>query len=191
MTALEAAAEAMADRHIALGRFRPDACRHARRARVERPIISASPPTIQNCSEIASGPLMRRYSKALEYEYSRRPSPRADRARPSRAARPRDRKRACHASLGSRKVAAAGAGAVTRGGVNVPSSEDPDRRRGRRMPEDRGRRAVRRRPDHQPAQHDQAERAAARRAAPIRRARSCCSRRSGGARSSANSPSRR
>ena len=37
---------------------------------VERPIISASPPTIAQLNEIASGPLMRRYSKALEYDYS-------------------------------------------------------------------------------------------------------------------------
>ena len=67
MTALEAAAEAMADRHIAWADFDT--------------MLDKMPPELERVAdffgfatgttaEIAAGPLMRRYSKALEYEYS-------------------------------------------------------------------------------------------------------------------------
>ncbi len=70
MTALEAAAEAMADRQIAWADFdqmlrgmEAELARDCRLLRLHRrsPIASRA---------IATGPLMSRYSKALEYEYS-------------------------------------------------------------------------------------------------------------------------
>ena len=111
---------------------------------------------------IAAGPLMSRYSKALEYEYSaglrRELIAEADRATAAnrRARLPCSRSAAEKSPLLARALSRAE-------GLNVPGSADPDRRRGRRMPQDRGVGAVRRRPHHQSAQHDQAERATARR----------------------------
>jgi hypothetical protein len=69
MTALEAAADAMADRRILWADF--DAML-ANMAAALRPIANhfAFAADDSRLAELASGPLMTRYSKALEYEYS-------------------------------------------------------------------------------------------------------------------------
>lgn len=67
MTALEAAAEAMADRRVAWADF--DAMLADMPAELARTATFFGFPT-GTVQAIAAGPLMRRYSKALEYDYS-------------------------------------------------------------------------------------------------------------------------
>ena len=73
MTALEAAAEAMADRRIAWADF--DAMLEDMPQELER-VAGFFGFATDDVAELAAGPLMRRYSKALEYDYS--PSLRRD-----------------------------------------------------------------------------------------------------------------
>ena len=67
MTALEAAAEAMADRQVAWADF--DVMLESMPAELQRVAHFLGFAT-DKIPEIAEGPLMRRYSKALEYDYS-------------------------------------------------------------------------------------------------------------------------
>jgi hypothetical protein len=67
MTSLEAAAEAMADRQIAWADF--DVMLRDMQAELTRVASTFDFPT-DRVAEVAAGPLMTRYSKAMEYDYS-------------------------------------------------------------------------------------------------------------------------
>jgi hypothetical protein len=110
----------------------------------------------ERAAELAEGPLMRRYSKAVEYEYS--PALRRELIEEASRRNARDIVGALamleHAAQDSPLLARA----LTRfRGLNVQSPSDPDRSGGRGVPQDRGVRSVRRRTHHQPAQHRQTE----------------------------------
>ena len=125
-----------------LGRFRRDARRHAgASSRRVAGFFGFGADAEAGSTKSPRGPLMTRYSKALEYDYS----PTFAReliAEAIGACAPTSTARLpCSRSAAEKSPLLARALARAEGGLNVPNSANPDRRRSRRVPPASRRRA--------------------------------------------------